>query len=80
MRRKKSPSDLRQRRINAGVSLAEIAERFKRGISRERVRQIEAAERVRPETRAAYEAALDLAIRDRRAFDVLIEMLQKAEC
>lgn len=69
--------ELTRRRLAAGVSLAAIASRFGRGVSRERIRQIEAAERVRPETRRRYERALAKAIRQRDAIGKLLRLLSE---
>lgn len=69
--------DLRRRRLAAGISLQAVASRFGRGVTRERIRQIEASPRVRPETRAAYEQALAEAIRQREAVAKLIAVLSE---
>lgn len=73
----KSRWDLRGRRLAAGISLAAVASRFGRGVTRERIRQIEASPRVRPETRAVYEAALSKAVEEREAVTKLIAVLSE---
>jgi transcriptional regulator with XRE-family HTH domain len=69
--------ELRRRRLAAGVSLAAVAARFGCGVSRERIRQIEAASRVRLETRAEYERALAAAIKQRAAIAQLLRALSE---
>lgn len=69
--------DLRQRRLAAGISLQAVASRFGRGVSRERIRQIEASPCVRPETRAKYEKALAAAIKQRDAVVQLLRALSE---
>lgn len=69
--------ELRQRRLAAGISLAAVAARFGRGVSRERIRQIESAAHVRPETRKEYEKALAAAIKQRAAVAQLLRVLSE---
>lgn len=72
----RAKSDLRRRRLAAGISLQAVASRFARGVTRERIRQVESARRVRPETLSAYEHALAAAIRQRDAIEHLAAVLE----
>jgi hypothetical protein len=62
----KKNESLRNLRLRANLSLREVAACFKSGVSAERIRQIEITRAIRPETKTAFEHAVQKALSDRR--------------
>lgn len=59
-------SQLRQKRIEAGISLTRLAPHFRVGVAWQRLQQIENAARVTPEAEAAYLKALESFAKQKR--------------
>ena len=67
----KGISDGRDRK-RLSLSLGKVGRHFRDGVSRERIRQVEAAEKLSPALRRDYMAALRLAIAERERMCAII--------